>query len=101
MAAEYLSVHTFLSHVDIADGCWEWTARIHKLGYGVAKIKMKSQYAHRVSYRIFKGEIPGNLEIDHLCRKRSCVNLDHLEAVTHAENMRRMREHRLAHPVTS
>jgi hypothetical protein len=29
------------------------------------------------------------LELDHICRVRNCVNPDHLEPVTHAENMRR------------
>jgi len=45
--------------------------------------------AHRLSYRLHKGEIPQGLELDHLCKAKSCVNPDHLEAVTHKENMRR------------
>ncbi len=38
---------------------------------------------------MFKGPIPEGLELDHLCRVRHCVNPDHLEAVTHRENIRR------------
>lgn len=45
--------------------------------------------AHRVSYEHFKGEIPNGLVVDHLCRQTFCVNPDHLEAVTHKENVRR------------
>jgi hypothetical protein len=40
-------------------------------------------------YELVVGPIPDGLEIDHLCRVPSCCNPEHLEAVTHAENMRR------------
>jgi len=45
--------------------------------------------AHRYFYEVLKAVIPVGHEIDHLCRITSCVNPSHLEAVTHAENMRR------------
>jgi hypothetical protein len=48
--------------------------------------------AHRLSFELVHGAIPAGLELDHLCRVRSCVAVDHLEAVTHAENMRRAAE---------
>jgi hypothetical protein len=35
------------------------------------------------------GPIPADLEIDHLCKVKACVNPDHLEAVTHAVNIQR------------
>jgi len=35
------------------------------------------------------GPIDSDLEIDHLCRNRGCVNPDHMEQVTHWENMQR------------
>jgi len=55
-------------------------------GYGAFKA-MGEQRAHRVSYRLFKGEIPEGTEIDHLCKIKLCVNPEHLEAVSHAENV--------------
>lgn len=43
-------------------------------------------------YRIYKGEIPEGMEIDHLCNTRNCINPDHLELVTHKENMARLHD---------
>ncbi len=45
--------------------------------------------AHRVVYELLIGLIPENMELDHLCRNTWCVNPDHLEPVTHSENIRR------------
>lgn len=80
-----MNTETFWSKVDKSGDCWIWTAGATSAGYGL----FKHQYAHRISYRLHRGEIPEGLELDHLCRVTRCVNPDHLEAVTHAENVRR------------
>lgn len=49
----------------------------------------ETRMAHRVSHVLYKGPIPNGLVIDHLCRNPSCVNPDHLEAVTQKENVHR------------
>jgi len=70
--------------------CWVWTGIINEEGYG--KISMgrnRIRSAHRESYKAFVGEIPEGKEIDHLCRNRACVNPNHLEAVSHRENVKR------------
>lgn len=74
---------------DAADGCWEWTGAGDKGNYGQLMIGGVVTKPHRVVYTIIKGEIPDGLELDHLCRNTRCVNPDHLEPVTHKENVAR------------
>lgn len=44
---------------------------------------------HVVAYTGRYGPVPEGLELDHLCRNRACFEPDHLEAVTHRENVLR------------
>ena len=70
------------------DGCWRWTGGRNNAGYG--RFFLGGQkYAHRVSFEAARGPVPAGLELDHICRVTECVNPEHLEPVTHAENIRR------------
>lgn len=71
------------------NGCWIWLGTIDKYGYAKLGSTHFGRKAHRASYTVFKGPIPDGLEVDHVCREKRCVNPEHLEAVTHDENMRR------------
>lgn len=70
-------------------GCWIWQGHIGPKGYGQVRGKSGTQPAHQAAYEEWKGAIPTGMEPDHLCKVRSCVNPDHLEAVTHRENLLR------------
>jgi putative hemolysin len=84
----------FMRRLSVAgNGCWIWLGGRNDDGYGVFCLaKRKNISAHRFSYQFHRGEIEKGLEVDHLCSCRSCVNPEHLELVTHAENIRRGKE---------
>lgn len=73
--------------------CWEWQAAIDvQSGYGRFQVDGTTKHAHRVAYELSIGDLDPDLELDHLCRNRRCVNPLHLEQVTHRENVRRARQ---------
>lgn len=76
----------FWRKVEKTDTCWNFRCNSN---YGSIRVDGKQLAAHRYSYAIHRGEIPEGMVIDHLCRNTRCVNPDHLEAVSLAENSRR------------
>jgi hypothetical protein len=72
------------------NGCWLWRLYVRPNGYGQVAIgKPGIAYVHRAAHEAWKGPIPDGLQIDHLCRVRSCCNPEHLEAVTGRVNVLR------------
>src|ERR1700690_1299560 len=74
--------------------CHLWVGYVNGNGYGhfyfghTVPGHIKGN-AHRFSYWRKHGDIPAGMDLDHLCRNRSCVNPDHLEAVPRKENLMR------------
>ena len=75
--------------LDKTGDCWLWVGAIQSKGYGMVSWHGTRMLVHRLMYTWYKGEIPSDLEIDHLCFTRDCANPDHLEAVTSQVNMAR------------
>lgn len=80
------------------DTCWHWAGTIGGKGYAVFNISLpglrleERQFrAHRVAWMIYRGDPTTDplKSLDHLCKVRACVNPEHLELVSHAENLRR------------
>lgn len=79
-----------------SDGCWIWIGCLRGKAaegnnYGSFKIGQTNYLAHRVSYTLYKGEIPEGLCVLHSCDNPLCVNPDHLSLGTHSQNMADMK----------
>lgn len=85
----------FWKKVEKTDHCWLWVGAISDTGYGNFSWDMRpilrAMGAHRASWLIHFGEIPGRLCVLHACDNRRCVRPDHLWLGTHLDNYADMR----------
>lgn len=68
----------------MATDCILWTGYTTPGGYGYTG----RNYAHRLAWEAVHGPIPDGLVVDHTCKIRACVNVEHLRLITKAENDR-------------
>lgn len=79
----------FWAKVEKTDGCWTWTAALDEKGYGSFHVDGRTWRAHRFAWVLDGRELVDGMELDHLCRNRACVRVDHLDQVTGHENILR------------
>lgn len=74
-------------------GCELATQRLDREGYAFHG----STRAHIAAWTAARGPVPDGLELDHLCRRRNCTALHHLEPVSRSENeLRKSARYRIA-----
>lgn len=77
-------------NINKKNGCWIWNASSNSAGYGLMRINYEYILAHRLSWMIYKGEIPAGLCVLHNCDIPACVNPDHLFIGSQKENIKDM-----------
>ena len=77
-------------YIDDETGCWMWGGPISKAGYATKRIgtdRSRTMLVHRRLYEeVHGGPLPRGTVLHHRCQRKSCINPDHLFAVSRNEH---------------
>lgn len=76
--------------INFVNSDWQWTGTKNKAGYGKILYNGRMDYAHRVSFELFNGPIPDNMQVLHACDDPGCVDPDHLHLGDQKTNIHEM-----------
>lgn len=79
--------HRIASRVIEDSSCLIWMGATQGTGYGKITWRGTTYLTHRIVYELVRGPIGPRLEINHICENKRCLRPDHLEAVTHRQNL--------------
>jgi hypothetical protein len=71
--------------------CHIWQGGKGGGGYGRTRDGLIQRPAHVVGWERVNGPLPAGTQLDHLCFESACINVEHLDVVTPAINVRRRR----------
>ena len=66
--------------------CILWTKSVGSHGYGQTWDGETVVLAHRYEWEKLHGPIPDGMTIDHICRVRRCINVEHLRLLSNVDN---------------
>lgn len=66
--------------------CWLFNGCKDSSGYGQIRINGKKKLTHRLSYELYKNNIPIGMLVCHTCDVRNCINPEHLWTGTIEDN---------------
>ena len=69
--------------------CWVWP-RLNRSGYPTVRLGKREVALHRVVLEIKHGAPLGSQHAHHICANAACVNPDHLQPITHRDNVAEM-----------